>query len=79
MTLNKVERRHLQQALMSAIQWEASLADAHHVAYNKRNVTGPKVVPTEFRNIVARCTRRIAAYKALLAKMRTDFQGLRNG
>lgn len=68
MKLTKAERRQLRQALSSAIQWEDSLADAYHVAYNKR-CQGPKIVPPEFRHIVARCKRRIAAYRKLYEKL----------
>lgn len=70
-SLSAVVKRHLRQALSSAIQWEGSLADAHHVAYPKK-FTGSedKVVPPEYRAIVARCKRRIAAYRVLLAELR---------
>ena len=70
MNLSAADRRHLRRALESAIQWEDSLSDAHHVAFNKRNPIAPKTVPPEYRSIVARCTRRAEAYRALLKRLR---------
>lgn len=70
MKLTAHERRQLRQALVSAIQWEDSLAQAHYTAFPKR-YTGiqPKIVPPEYRDIVARCRRRIASYRRLIEKM----------
>lgn len=65
------ERRQLRQALYNAIQWEDTLAQAHYTAY-PRGFSGnePKIVPKEYRPIVARCRRRIANYRKLIERLK---------
>lgn len=69
LTITAAEKKALRLALHSAIEWEGSLADAHHVGYDKCDPALTRTVPAGHRAIVARCNRRIAKYRALLAKL----------
>ena len=79
MKLNATERRHLCGALLRAIEHEESLIDAYSIAFNKRGVHLPKVVPAEHRHIAARCRRQMAVYQKLLVKMRNATSTTRSG
>lgn len=72
MKLTKPEARRVRQALNIAIDSEIAYLDCWRVDWDKRTHKPRRVIPATERQMAQTVTRRLAAFRKLLAKLQSD-------
>lgn len=65
--MNKTDRKRIRQVINEAIESKLSLIDAHYCGRSKRRKNGEyyRIIPKEYRGIVAQWRRDIKAWERI--------------